>query len=484
MANAPYDVAVIGTGPGGYEAAIRAHQLGLRVAVVEKYKLGGVCLNIGCIPTKALLKSAEVAGMMRHLGDYGLSFGGDGAPAEVQVDFAAVVKRSRGVADKMNKGVGFLMKKNKVDVFMGAATLLGNGRIAIAPSVTMDGETVGEATEIEAANIIVATGARARAIPTLPVDDVRILDYKQAMLQTTRPESLLIVGAGAIGVEFGYVYHHMGTAVTIVELQDRLVPVEDVDVSKELERAYKKMGVTIMTGAQVTKVDTQGEGCTVTITTAKGEQTVQVEQVLSAVGVVGNVEGFGLDEIGVAHERGAITVDAQYRTNVPNVYAIGDVVGGPWLAHVASHEGIVCIEGIAHAMGKLDKKPHPVDYLNVPGCTYCIPQIASVGYTEAAAREAGFDVKTGKFSFAASGKAAAIGDQSGFVKVVVDAQYGEILGTHIIGHDATEMIAEIVTARALEATAHDVMDAMHPHPTLSEAVMEAFRDVYGQAINA
>ena len=484
MANAPYDVAVIGTGPGGYEAAIRAHQLGLRVAVVEKNKLGGVCLNIGCIPTKALLKSAEVAGMMRHLGDYGLSFGGDGAPAEVQVDFAAVVKRSRGVADKMNKGVGFLMKKNKVDVFMGAATLLGNGRIGIAPSVTMDGETVGEATEIEAANIIVATGARARAIPTLPVDDVRILDYKQAMLQTTRPESLLIVGAGAIGVEFGYVYHHMGTAVTIVELQDRLVPVEDVDVSKELERAYKKMGVTIMTGAQVTKVDTQGEGCTVTITTAKGEQTVQVDQVLSAVGVVGNVEGFGLDEIGVVHARGAITVDAEYKTNVPGVFAIGDVVGGPWLAHVASHEGIVCVEGIAHAMGKLDKKPHPVDYLNVPGCTYCIPQIASVGYTEAAAREAGFTVKTGKFSFAASGKAAAIGDQSGFVKVVVDAQYGEILGTHIIGHDATEMIAEIVTARALEATAHDVMDAMHPHPTLSEAVMEAFRDVYGQAINA
>ena len=484
MANAPYDVAVIGTGPGGYEAAIRAHQLGLRVAVVEKNKLGGVCLNIGCIPTKALLKSAEVAGMMRHLGDYGLSFGGDGAPAEVQVDFAAVVKRSRGVADKMNKGVGFLMKKNKVDVFMGAATLLGNGRIGIAPSVTMDGETVGEATEIEAANIIVATGARARAIPTLPVDDVRILDYKQAMLQTTRPESLLIVGAGAIGVEFGYVYHHMGTAVTIVELQDRLVPVEDVDVSKELERAYKKMGVTIMTGAQVTKVDTQGEGCTVTITTAKGEQTVQVDQVLSAVGVVGNVEGFGLDEIGVVHARGAITVDAEYKTNVPGVFAIGDVVGGPWLAHVASHEGIVCVEGIAHAMGKLDKKPHPVDYLNVPGCTYCIPQIASVGYTEAAAREAGFTVKTGKFPFAASGKAAAIGDQSGFVKVVVDAQYGEILGTHIIGHDATEMIAEIVTARALEATAHDVMDAMHPHPTLSEAVMEAFRDVYGQAINA
>ena len=484
MASAPYDVVIIGTGPGGYEAAIRAHQLGLRVAVVEKNKLGGVCLNIGCIPTKALLKSAEVANQMRHLGDYGLSFGGDGAAAEVEVDFAAVVKRSRGVADKMNKGVGFLMKKNKVDVFMGAATLLGDGRVAIAPSETMDGETVGEATEIQAAHVVIATGARARAIPTLPVDGVKIVDYRQAMLQTTRPGSLLIVGAGAIGVEFGYVYHHMGTAVTIVELQDRLVPVEDADVSKELERAYKKMGVTVMTGAQVTNVDTSGAGCTVTIQTAKGEQTVQVDQVLSAVGVVGNVEGFGLDEIGVAHERGAITVDAAYRTNVPNVYAIGDVVGGPWLAHVASHEGIVCIEGIANALGKYDKTPHPVDYLNVPGCTYCIPQIASVGYTEAAAREAGLDVKVGKFPFAASGKAAAIGDQAGFVKVIVDARYGEILGGHIIGHDATEMIAELVTARALEATAHDVMDAMHPHPTLSEAVMEAFRDAYGQAINA
>ncbi len=348
----------------------------------------------------------------------------------------------------------------------------------------MDGETVGEATEISATHIIVATGARARAIPTLPVDDVKILDYKQAMLQTTAPASMLIVGAGAIGVEFGYVYHHMGTKVTIVEMQDRLVPVEDADVSKELERAYKKMGVGILTGAQVTNVDTSGDGCAVTIKTAKGDQTVQVDQVLSAVGVVGNVEGFGLDELGIAHERGAITVDAAYKTNVAGVYAIGDVIGGPWLAHVASHEGIVCVDGIAHEMGKSDTKPHAVDYLNVPGCTYCIPQIASVGYTEAAAKEAGFDVKVGKFPFAASGKAAAIGDQSGFVKVVVDAKYGEILGTHIIGHDATEMIAEIVTARALESTAHDVMDAMHPHPTLSEAVMEAFRDAYGVAINA
>ena len=484
MANGPYDVLIIGSGPGGYEAAIRANQLGLKTAIVEKNKLGGVCLNIGCIPTKALLKSAEVASQMRHLGDYGLSFGGDGAGTEVEVDFPAVVARSRGVADKMNKGVQFLMKKNKVDVYPGKATLVGGGRVRVEPSETMDGETVGEASEIEAKHIVIATGARAREIPTLPVDGTKIIDYKQAMLQTERPGSLLIVGAGAIGVEFAYVYHHMGTDVTIVELQDRLVPVEDEAVSKELGRAYKKMGVTVTTGAEVTAVDTSGDGCAVTLKTSKGEETLRVDQVLSAVGVVGNVEGFGLDEVGVEYERGAIKVDSMYRTNVDGVYAIGDVVGGPWLAHVASHEGIVCVENIAHEMGKADKKPHAVDYLNVPGCTYCLPQIASVGYTEAKAKEAGFDVITGTFPFAASGKAAAIGDQTGFVKVVVDKKYGEVLGAHIIGHDATEMIAEVVTARALETTAHEVMEAMHPHPTLSEAVMEAFRDAYGQAINA
>ena len=479
MANAPYDVLVIGSGPGGYETAIRAHQLGFKTAIVEKNKLGGVCLNIGCIPTKALLKSAEVASQLAHIADYGFTAGGD-LP---QPDFAAVVQRSRGVADKMNRGVTGLMKKNKVDVFMGKATLLGDGKVAIEPSETMDGVTVGEATEISARHIIVATGARAREIPTLPVDDVKILDYKQAMLQTERPGSMVIVGAGAIGVEFAYVYHNMGTDVTIVELQDRLVPVEDADVSKELERAYKKMGVTVMTGAQVTNVDTSGDGCVVTVQTAKGDQTIQADQVLSAVGVVGNVEGFGLDELGVAHERGAITVDTDYKTNVEGIYAIGDVIGGPWLAHVASHEGINCVERIAHAEGKLDHAPHAVDYLNVPGCTYCLPQIGSVGYTEAKAKEAGFEVKTGKFPFVANGKATAIGDNRGFVKVVVDAKYGEVLGAHIIGHDATEMIAEVVTARALETTAHEIMDAMHPHPTLSEAVMEAFKDAYGRSIN-
>ena len=483
MANT-YDVLVIGSGPGGYEAAIRASQLGLSTAIVEKNKLGGVCLNIGCIPTKALLKSAEIASQLSHIADYGFTLpGGDGAALPTP-DFAAVVERSRGVANKMNKGVTFLMKKNKIDVLMGKATLKGGGTVSIEPSETMDGETVGEAQEVSAKAIIVATGARAREIPTLPVDGEKILDYRHAMLQTERPTSMVIVGAGAIGVEFAYVYHHMGTDVTIVELQDRLVPVEDADVSKELARSYKKMGVTVMTGAQVTNVDTSGDGCTVTVETTKGEQTLQADQVLSAVGVVGNVEGFGLDDLGVEYDRGAIKVDSMYRTNVDGLYAIGDVVGGPWLAHVASHEGIVCVENIAHETGKDVEKPHAVDYLNVPGCTYCLPQIASVGYTEAKAKEAGFEIKVGKFPFAASGKAAAIGDQTGFVKVVVDAKYGEVLGAHIIGHDATEMIAEVVTARTLETTAHEIMDAMHPHPTLSEAAMEAFRDAYGHAINA
>ncbi len=481
MASPTYDVVVIGTGPGGYETAIRATQLGFKTAVVEKNKLGGVCLNIGCIPTKALLKSAEVAAMMRHAGDYGIRLG-DGAA--VTPDWPAVVKRSRGVADKMNKGVGFLMKKNKIDVVMGKATLLGGGRLKIEPSETMDGETVGEAKEIAAQHVIVATGARAREIPTLPVDGQKIVDYRQAMLQTTRPASLLVVGAGAIGVEFAYVYHQMGTEVTLVELQDRLVPVEDRDVSKELERAYKKLGVKTMTGAQVTAVDTSGDGCAVTVKTAKGEQTVQVDQVLSAVGVVGNVEGIGLDEAGVAHERGAIKVDEFYRTNVPGILAIGDVIGAPWLAHVASHEGIVCVEKLAAEAGKLAHAPRPVDYNNVPGCTYCLPQIASVGYTEEAAKAAGFEVKVGKFPFTASGKAAAIGEQGGFAKVVFDAKYGEWLGCHIIGPDATELIAEAVMARTLETTGHEVLETMHPHPTLSEAVLEAVRDAYGIPINA
>jgi dihydrolipoamide dehydrogenase len=478
MANAPYDVVVLGSGPGGYETAIRSAQLGLKTAIIEKNKLGGVCLNIGCIPTKALLKSAEVAAQLTHLSDYGFADGQTPAP-----DFAKVIQRSRGVADKMNKGVGFLMKKNKIDVIWGHGTLQGGGKIAVKPSTTMDGEEIGEERTVEGKHIIIATGARAREIPPLPIDGKKVISYKEAMLQTKKPGSLLVVGAGAIGVEFAYVYHFMGTEVTIVEVLDRLVPVEDKDVSKELERAYKKYGIKVMTGVQLEGVDTKGKKVKATIKTKKGTETIEVDQVLSAVGVAGNVENIGLDEVGVQYERGAITVDKYYRTNVPGIYAIGDIIGAPWLAHVASHEGVVCVEHIAYAEGKLDHKPHPINYNNVPGCTYCLPQIGSVGYTEDAAKEAGYEVKVGKFPFTASGKAAAIGDQSGFVKVIFDAKYGEWLGCHIVGPDATEMIAEAVLARQLETTATEVMEAMHPHPTLSEAVMEAARDAYGRAIN-
>ena len=471
MANVPYDVVVIGTGPGGYETAIRATQLGFKTAVIERNKLGGVCLNIGCIPTKALIKSAEVLADTRHLADYGLIGG------EVKADFPRVIERSRGVANKMNKGVEYLMKKNKIDVIFGQATLEGNGRIDVQPSVTMDGANVGEARKVEAKHIIVATGARAREIPPLPVDGQKVVTYKEAMTQTVQPKRLVVVGAGAIGVEFAYVYHHMGTEVTIIEVLDRLVPVEDADVSKELEKAYKKMGVKMMLGAQVQGVDTSGEGVKVRVTTKKGEEIIECDQVLSAVGVVGNVENLGLEAVGVKVERGAIMTGDFGETGVPGVYAIGDVAGAPWLAHKASHEGILCIEHIAGHHVK------PLNKLNVPGCTYCQPQIASVGYTEAAAKEAGFEIKVGKFPFSASGKASAIGHTEGFVKVIFDAKYGELLGCHIIGHEATEMIAEAVVARELETTAHELMEAIHPHPTMSEAVMEATKAAYGISMN-
>jgi dihydrolipoamide dehydrogenase len=407
MANKSYDVVVIGTGPGGYETAIRATQLGLKTAVIEKNKLGGVCLNIGCIPTKALLKSA---------------------------------------------GVEFLMKKNKIDVIFGYGKLAGKGKIAVEPSTDMDGNKIGEKATVEAKHIIVATGARPREIPPLPIDGKKIISSTEALLQTERPASMLIAGAGAIGVEFAYFYNSMGTDVTVVEMLDRVVPVEDADISKELARSFKKAGIKVLTSATVEKVDTSGKTCKVTVKTAKGNESFEVEQVLSAVGVAGNVENLGLEELGVTVEKGAIKVDEFYRTNVAGVYAIGDVAGPPWLAHVASHEGIVCVEKIAGL------NPEPVNYKNVPGCTYCQPQMAS-------------------------GKAAAIGHTEGFVKVVFDAKYGEFLGCHIIGYDATELIAEVVTARTLETTYHEVMEAMHPHPTLSEAVMEAVRAAYGQSIN-
>ena len=467
-----YDLVVIGTGPGGYETAIRGSQLGLKTAVIEKNKLGGVCLNIGCIPTKALLKSAELVAYSKHLADFGLTVDG-----EVKADFGKVIDRSRGVADKMNKGVQFLMKKNKIDVIYGHARLKDRGLIEVTPSTNMDGDEIGEKQKVAADHIIIATGARPREIPPLPIDGEKIISSKEAMLQKDQPKRLVICGAGAIGVEFAYFYHNMGTEVTLVELLDRLVPVEDKDVSKDLERAYKKMGIKVMTASQVQGVDTKGKERKVKVKTKKGEETIACDQVLSAVGVTGNIEDIGLEEVGVKAEKGAIQIDEFGRTNVEGIYAIGDVAGPPWLAHKASHEGILCVEKIA------GHDVRPMNKLRIPGCTYCQPQIASIGYTEEKAKEAGYELKVGKFPFSASGKASAAGHTEGFLKVIFDAKYGEFLGCHIIGHDATELIAEASTAMELETTYHELIEAIHPHPTLSEAMMEATRAAIGQPIN-
>ncbi len=472
MATSSYDCIVLGSGPGGYETAIRATQLGMKTAIVEKNKLGGVCLNVGCIPTKALLKSAEVMADANHFSDYGLNLEGSISP-----DFPKVIERSRGAANQMNRGVQFLMNKNDIDVHYGYGRITSASTIEIEPSVNMDGDEIGEENTLEGDHIIIATGARAREIPPLPIDGEHIITYKEAMMQTERPERMVIVGAGAIGVEFAYFYHNMGTDVTVVEVMDRIVPNEDADISRELERSFKKMGITCMTAARVQGVDTDGGPLQVEVETKNGTEMLETDQVLSAVGVVGNVEDIGLDEMGIEYENGTITTDTFFRTNVDGIYAIGDVAGGPWLAHKASHEGIVCVEKIA------GEDPMPIDYNNVPGCTYCQPQIASVGYTEEQAKEAGYEIKVGKFPFKASGKAAAIGHTEGFVKTIYDAKYGEFLGCHIIGHDATELIAEVVTSRKLETTGHEIMEAMHPHPTLSESIMESTRSAYGMPIN-
>ncbi|HHP7236945.1 dihydrolipoyl dehydrogenase [Longibacter sp.] len=467
-----YDCVIIGSGPGGYETAIRATQLGLKTAIVEKNKLGGVCLNIGCIPTKALLKSAEVMAESKHISDFGLNLEG-----EITADFPKVIERSRGAAAQMNKGVQYLMRKNDVDVLYGYGRLAGNGTVEIQPSENMDGEEIGEEQTVEAEHIIVATGARPREIPPLPIDEDKVVSSTGAMMQTEQPDRLVIVGAGAIGVEFGYFYNHMGTDVTIVEVQDRIVPNEDRDVSKELERSFKKAGINIMTGAMVQGFEESDGGLRVEIETDQGTEHVETDQILSAVGVVGNVENLGLEEVGVETNGNDIVVDEFYRTNVDGVYAIGDVTGAPWLAHKASHEGIICIENIA------GEDVRPMNKKNIPGCTYCQPQIASVGYTEAQAEDAGYDIKVGKFPFKASGKAAALGHTEGFVKIIYDKKYGELLGCHIIGHDATELIAEVVSARTLETTGHEIMESIHPHPTLSESIMEATRVAYGEPIN-
>jgi len=457
-----YDVIVLGSGPGGYPAAIRSSQLGKKVAIVEKESLGGVCLNWGCIPTKALLKSAQVYEYAKHAADYGINL------QNASADFGGVVKRSRGVADKMSKGVTFLMKKNKIDVIMGTGKLIAPGKLEITAA---DGSKKVE----EAKNIVIATGGRARQLPSMPIDGKKIIGYREAMVLPAMPKSMIICGSGAIGSEFAYFYNSMGTKVTIVEFMPKIVPVEDDDISKELEKQYKKQGIEIMTSSEVLSVDTSGEGVKAKVKTPTGEVTLEADVLLSAVGVVANIENIGLEALGIKTDKGKIIVDAHQQTSVPGIYAIGDCTPGQALAHVASREGINAAEHLA------GHHPDAIDYNNVPGCTYCTPEIASVGYTEKAAKDAGYEVKVGKFPFMASGKASAAGATEGFVKVIFDAKYGEFLGCHMIGMNVTEMIAEVVTARKLETTAHEILTAIHPHPTMSEAVKEATAMAYGEA---
>ncbi|WP_420574293.1 dihydrolipoyl dehydrogenase [Kordia sp.] len=459
-----YDIIVLGSGPGGYVTAIRASQLGFKTAVVEKESLGGVCLNWGCIPTKALLKSAQVFEYLKHAGDYGLSV------KEYDKDFDAVVQRSRGVADGMSKGVQFLMKKNKIDVINGFGTLKAGKKLDVK-------DADGKVTEYSAKHIVIATGARSRELPSLPQDGKKVIGYREAMTLPKQPKKMIVVGSGAIGVEFAYFYNSMGTEVTIVEYMPKIVPVEDADVSKQLERSFKKSGIKIMTSAEVTSVDTSGDGVKATVKTKKGEQVLEADIVLSAVGIKTNIENIGLEAVGIATDRDKILVNDYYQTNIPGYYAIGDVTPGQALAHVASAEGILCVEKIA------GMHVEALDYGNIPGCTYCSPEIASVGLTEAQAKEQGIDIKVGKFPFSASGKASAGGNKEGFVKVIFDAKYGEWLGCHMIGAGVTDMIAEAVLGRKLETTGHEVLKAVHPHPTMSEAVMEAVADAYDEVIH-
>ena len=466
-----YDLIVIGSGPGGYPAAIRASQLGFKVAIIEKESLGGICLNWGCIPTKALLKSAQVYEYMKHSTDYGINATG------VMADFNAVIKRSRGVADKMSKGVQFLMRKNKIDVIMGYGKVASKGKVEV---------TAADGTKkiVETKYIVLATGGRSRELPNLKQDGKKVIGYREAMVLPTQPKSMIIVGSGAIGVEFAYVYNSMGTKVTIVEFMPRIVPVEDEDVSKELEKQYKKQGIEIMTNASVEAVETSGAGVKAMVKKADGSTVVlEADVVLSAVGVVSNIENLGLEQNNIAVDKGKITTDKYQQTSLPSVYAIGDCTPGQALAHVAAKEGINAAEHMAYLEKKHKHLPEPLDYNNIPGCTYCTPEISSVGYTEKAAKDAGFDVKIGKFPFVASGKASAAGNTDGFVKVVYDAKYGELLGCHMIGNNVTEMIAEVVVARKLETTAHEILNAVHPHPTMSEGFKEATAVAYGEAID-
>ena len=462
-----FDIIIIGSGPGGYVAAIRASQLGHKVAIVEKESLGGICLNWGCIPTKALLKSAQVFDYINHAKDYGISV------KEAKADFSAMISRSRGVAEGMSKGVQFLMKKNKITVINGYGRLMRGKKVEVTNSE-------GEKTTYESEHIILATGGRAKELPNLPIDGKKIIEYRKAMSLEKQPKKMVVVGAGAIGVEFAYFYNALGTEVTIVEfLEQGLVPREDKDVSKELARSFKKAGIKVMANTSVEKVETSGSGCKVITKSRKDEkeETIECDVVLSAVGVTPNTEDLGLEALGIETDRGLVKVNEYYMTNVPGIYAIGDIVAGPALAHVASAEGITCVEAIS------GMHPEIIDYNNIPGCTYCSPEVASVGYTEEQAREAGFEIKVGKFPFSASGKAKASGASEGFVKVIFDAKYGEWLGAHFIGDNVTEMIAEVVAARKLETTGHEIIKAVHPHPTMSEAIMEAAAAAYDEVIH-
>ena len=459
-----YDLIVVGSGPGGYVAAIRASQLGLKTAVIEKESLGGICLNWGCIPTKALLKSANVFDHINHAADYGITV------KDATADFNNVVKRSRDVASGMSNGVQFLMKKNKIDVIM------GTGKIKPGKKVDVTDEK-GSTKEYSAKNIILATGARSRQLKNLPQDGKKIIGYRDALVLPKLPKSMLVVGSGAIGVEFAYFYNAMGVDVTIVEYLPRIVPVEDKEVSKQLERSFKKQGIKVMTEASVESVDTTGKSCKALVKTKKGEETIEAEIVLSAVGIEANLENIGLEDVGIVTDKGKILVNDFYQTNMPGYYAIGDITPGPALAHVASAEGIICVEKIA------GHNPETLDYGNVPGCTYCSPEVASVGMTEEAAKEAGYDVKVGKFPFSASGKASAAGHKDGFIKLIFDGKYGELLGGHMIGANVTEMIAEIVAVRKLETTGMELIKTVHPHPTMSEAVMEAAAAAYDEVIH-
>ena len=459
-----FDLIVIGSGPGGYVAAIRASQLGMKVGIIEREALGGICLNWGCIPTKALLKSAQVFEYLNHAADYGITV------KEFAPDFAGMVTRSRGIANAMSGGVQYLMKKNKIEVIMGSARLTKDKKVEVT-------DAKGGKTMQEAKSIILATGARSRPLPNVPIDGKKIIGYREALVLPEMPKSMVVIGSGAIGSEFAYFYNAIGVKVTLVEFLPDILPREDEEVSKQANRSFKKQGIVVMTESSVESVDTKGAGCKVTIKTKKGVETIDCDIVLSAVGVATNIENIGLEDLGIKVEKGIVQVDDYYQTNVPGIYAIGDIVKGPALAHVASAEGITCVEAIAGL------KPEPIDYNNIPSCTYCIPEVASVGYTEKQAKEAGYDVKVGKFPFSASGKATAAGTKEGFVKVIFDAKYGEFLGAHMIGVGVTEMIAEVVVARKLETTAHEIIKAIHPHPTMSEATKEAAAMAYGEAID-